>query len=117
MFEKVLLAQDPTRGIYNPLIPSSQVRSVSDWLPKAISAFATLFILIGFIAMFFYFLFGGIMWITSGGDQKRVEGASKQITNAIIGMVIAAAGWAIISILDKFFGLRILENGIRIPTL
>jgi len=106
----------PTKGIYNPLVPLSETQTGGEWLPKAISVFVQVLLIVGFIAMIFYFIYGGIMWITAGGDAKRTEGASKQITQAIVGMGIAAAGWAIISLLDRFFGLNILTEGLKIPT-
>lgn len=107
----------PTRGIYNPLVPSSETRAGGEWLPNAISTFVRVLLTVGFIAMIFYFIYGGIMWITSGGDAKRTEAAGKQITNAIIGAGLLAAGWALLIILDQFFGLDILKTGIKIPTL
>ncbi len=107
----------PTRGIYNPLITGSQTRAGGDWLPNAISAFVTLGLTVGFIAMIIYFVYGGIMWITAGGDAKRTEAAGKQITNAILGMIVAAIAWAVITVLDQFFGLDIIKTGIRIPKI
>lgn len=107
----------PTRSIYNPLITGSRTRAAGEWLPNAISAFIRVLLTVGFLAMIFYFIYGGIMWITSGGDAKRTEAAGKQITNAIIGAGLLAAGWALLTILDQFFGLDILKTGIKIPTL
>lgn len=107
----------PTRGIYNPLVPGSETKTGGEWLPNAISAFVRTFLIVGFLAMIFYFIYGGIMWITSGGDTKRAEAASRQITNSIIGAFILAAGWALLIILDQFFGLDILKTGIKIPIL
>lgn len=104
-------------GIYNPALPSSwQNLSGAAFLTWAISSLISIFTAVAFIAMIFYFLFGGIMWITSGGDTKRAEGASKQITNAVIGLGLVAIGWALINLIGKFLGINIL-GGFSIPRL
>lgn len=38
----------------------------------------------------------GIMYITSGGDEGRVDTAKKWLTYAIIGLVVALLGWVIV---------------------
>lgn len=48
---------------------------------------------------------GGIQWLTSGGDKTHVESAQKLITNAIIGLTIVAASYAIYTLVLNFFGI------------
>lgn len=104
-------------GIYNPALPPHlQNLSGAAFLTWAISSFISIFIALAFLAMIFYFIFGGIMWITSGGDPKKTEGASRQITQAVIGLGLAALGWALISLLGKFLGINIL-GGFSLPGL
>ncbi len=38
----------------------------------------------------------GIMYITSGGDEGRVDTAKKWLTYAIVGLVVALLGWVIV---------------------
>lgn len=40
------------------------------------------------IAAFFYILWGGIRYITSGGDEKKTAGARQTIINAIVGLIL-----------------------------
>jgi amino acid transporter len=42
-------------------------------------------------------IYAGYQWMTAGGDQKKVEEATKTIKNAIIGLVIVVAAYAISS--------------------
>jgi TRAP-type C4-dicarboxylate transport system permease small subunit len=42
-----------------------------------------------------YIIYGGFLWITSNGDSKKTEQAIKMIRNAVIGMIIIVAAWAI----------------------
>lgn len=58
------------------------------------------------IALFFL-IFGGIRWITSGGDKSKVESARGTIIAAIIGLIIALLSFFILSIVLGFFGISI----------
>lgn len=40
-------------------------------------------------------IFGGIKWMTAKGNEKQVNEAQNIITNAIIGLVVVAAAYAI----------------------
>lgn len=50
-------------------------------------------------------LYGGFLYMTSGGEAKKVESAKKVLTNSIIGAVIILSAWAIASfVLQQLFG-------------
>jgi hypothetical protein len=49
-----------------------------------------------FLAMFVY---GGTLWMVAGGDAKKVESGRKTLINAVIGMVVIAISYSIISII------------------
>src|SRR5438552_3226679 len=42
-----------------------------------------------------YLLYGGFLWMTSGGEEEGVKKAKRMITNAIVGLVIIMAAVAI----------------------
>lgn len=42
-------------------------------------------------------LYAGYLWMTSAGDPEKVKKAQNTIKNAIIGLVIIASAWAIVS--------------------
>ena len=44
-------------------------------------------------------IFGGIMWVISGGDPGRIKMGRDIITNAIIGLVITIAAYAVVTFL------------------
>lgn len=56
------------------------------------------------LLVFFYLIWGGIDWITSGGDKGKTEGARNKITSAIIGLIVLAASYAILQIVLNFLG-------------
>lgn len=60
--------------------------------------------LLAAILVFAYLIFGGIQWITSGGDKGKAEEARNKITAAIIGLIIVAASYAVINLVVNFLG-------------
>lgn len=62
-----------------------------------------LFMLIGSLSVI-VIIVGGIMYITSGGDQGKVTTAKSAITGAVIGVVIAIMAYAIVNyVLSQFW--------------
>lgn len=80
-----------------------------------ISGAISLVLLVVALVFFFVLIMGGLKWVMSGGDQKNVEAARNQITNALIGLAIVFATFAIMKLIEVIFGITIL-NGIQIPT-
>lgn len=69
------------------------------------------------LIFFFVLIMGGIKWVTSEGDEKKVGAARAQITNGIIGLAIVFASWAILKLIETVFGISIIgSGGIVIPT-
>jgi hypothetical protein len=54
-------------------------------------------VVLGFlgIVLLFYFIYGGFRWMTAGGDEKQVGEAKTMIRNAVIGLVIIMASYAL----------------------
>lgn len=54
-------------------------------------------VVLGFlgILLLFYMLYAGFLWMTAGGDEKKVTKAIDIIKQAIIGLVIIVAAFAI----------------------
>lgn len=68
------------------------------------------------IVALIFLIIGGIKWITSGGDKTAVEAARNTITSALIGLLIVFAAWAIIKLIEYFFGITII-SGLTVPQL
>lgn len=79
-----------------------------------ISGFVGLILVLAGLAFFFILVIGGIKWILSGGDKAHTEGARNQITAALVGLVIVFSAWAIIGLINTFFGINLLQ--LKIPT-
>ena len=73
-----------------------------------------LVLLVVALVFFFILIYGGLRWIMSEGDEKAVSAARNQITNALIGLAIVFAAFAIIKLIQVVFGVNIMN--IQIPT-
>lgn len=62
-------------------------------------------IVVGAIAVFFFLIWGGIEYITAGGDKVKTENAQKRITEAVLGLAILVVAWAIFKVVLQFFGI------------
>lgn len=69
-----------------------------------------LVLIVAALLFFFLLVLGGIRWITSGGDKGQTEAARNQITAALVGLVIVFAAWAIVQLVETFFGISILSG-------
>lgn len=58
--------------------------------------------LIGGVALLM-FVYGGIVWMTAGGDSKRVEGAKSIIKNSVIGLLLIFFSYNLIGVFFSFF--------------
>lgn len=83
---------------------------------KFIANTITIVFILAAILAFVFLVWGGIEWLTSGGDKTKTEAARNRITAALVGLAIVAASWAIIKLISVFFGIDILGGTIVLPT-
>lgn len=107
--EQARQQQDGDGGITNPAIGelgSSAEAAASGSLFQ--QYFVTLWqalISVGALLVLVYFLWGGIEWISAGGDSGKVQKARDKITQAIVGLIVLVGTFAIITwISGIFFG-------------
>lgn len=85
-----------------------QLGEGSKFIEVFVPKFIGLLLVFGSIAFFFMFLWGAITWILSGGDKAHVENAKGRITNALVGFVLMIGVFAIVKLIEAFFGIDIL---------
>jgi len=71
---------------------------------QAIASVMNLVFFFALILVLIYLVWGGIQWITSGGDKAGTEAARGKITGAIVGIIIVAVSFAIYQLLVTFVG-------------
>lgn len=96
--------------ITNPVLPSKLGDSPDSvgYLQKMIPTVVTLLLIGGSLFFFFNLIMGAIQWISSGGDKEGLSKAKGRITSALVGLVILFAVFAIIQLIENFFGVNIL---------
>jgi len=80
-------------------------------VPNIVSAGITWILVISALVAFLFLILGGIKWITSGGDKDSTAKAQGTITAALIGLAVVFAAWAILKLLEFFFGITIFAGG------
>jgi len=79
-----------------------------------VSGAISLVMLVVALIFFFILIAGGLRWVMSGGDEKAVTSARNQITNALIGLAIVFAAFAIMKLIETIFGISLFT--LTIPT-
>ena len=75
-------------------------------LGRLVSTGVSVVIIVSGILVFVYLVWGGLEWLTSGGDKGKTESARNRITAALVGLAIIAASWALVQIISYFFGVQ-----------
>lgn len=88
----------------NDTLPGSET-SFADWLGRTAGAV----MVVGAFLLLLYLLWGGLTWITAGGDSSKVSSARDKITQAVIGLIVLAASLAIFMLVQSFLGVEILN--------
>lgn len=68
-----------------------------------INTVLTFVFVVAVLLVFMYIVWGGITWITSGGDKGKTEEARNKITAAVVGLIILLASFAILQLVVRFF--------------
>lgn len=64
---------------------------------------------LGGIAFLLYLVWGGLEWLTAGGDKTKVENAQHKISGALIGLIILVSSYAITLFVQSVFKINILS--------
>jgi hypothetical protein len=67
------------------------------------------------IAVVVMLLVGGFQYLSAGGDKEATARASRTLTFAIMGLVLALSSWIIMKLLGDFLGLDFSVFNICLP--
>ncbi len=103
--EEILLgpqAQDAYGKLAKPAITYSPEETIGKILT----------IIFGFIAILAVSLimYGGFLWVTSGGEQDKAKKAQGLLVDAAIGLVVLGSVWALSWVLIKTFAEKIIAQ-------
>lgn len=99
------------QGSFNKLCSSFTAARFGPLVGTAIQFILVIAVVIAII----FLIWGGIKWITSGGDKAKVDSARGTIIAAVVGLIIAFAAYFIISIVLSLFGLGTI-NSLQLPS-
>jgi len=68
---------------------------IANWVAGIVATFAILVVMIG-----------GIQYMTSGGDEKKIGQARKTVTYAVVGLTIALLSWSLMRELQIILGVQ-----------
>lgn len=110
--------------INNPAIPGFAGKTEKDTpalFGKFLAGLIGVMLVIATLLALGQLLQGGISWITSGGDKTALEGSRDRIINALIGLVIVFAAWALYVIILRFLGISLVGDSgmiqLNLPSL
>lgn len=81
-----------------------------------VGAIIQLLLVIAVVLCLFYLVYGGIRYITSGGDKAKVEQARSALVAAIVGLIISLLAFFIVGFVLYFFTGQGLSS-LNIPKL
>lgn len=84
---------------------------------KLLNAVLSFVMIIAALLVFMYLILGGIEWITSGGDKGKTESARNKITSAVIGLIVVAASYAVLTLALNFLGFSDLNEVFNTKTI
>lgn len=94
--------------ITNPALRSDLgTKSGAELFAYYLGSFWKAIIILGALFFLVFFLWGGMMWITSGSDAQGLKQAKERVINAALGLGILVASYAIMQYLLPILGLDI----------
>lgn len=94
-------------GIYNPVLPSGTGTGPGEPIfGRIISAVIGIFLFLGVVMALFHLILGAYKWLTSSGDKTKLETAREQIVQALVGLLLLASIWAVITLVTTFLGIQ-----------
>lgn len=101
-------------GTVSPPDPIQKFGADIEGASKFLNNLFSLFLVVGVVVAFITLLWGGVHYITAGGDKQATQTAREKITAAIIGLVILFSIYLLLNTLGQFLGIDI--GKLTIPT-
>ena len=111
-----LLAQAPTWGALqtagtDPVADVATIGSLATLISNIIHAI----VMFSGVVLFVMLLVGGMSFLFSGGDQKKLEKAKGTLTGAFVGLLVLVGSYLILKLIQTITGVNVTTFGIQIP--
>lgn len=94
--------QGPNSNLTPTGNPTLQVNNFISFLIGLMTIFGAIFFL-------FHILIGAYQWLGAGGNQNNAAAARVRIFQALLGLVILIAGYAIVGLVGNLFGIPVFN--------
>lgn len=74
-----------------------------------LATFIRVMVVLAGVGFILYFVLGAFEWITAGGDKGKLDSAKHYIINALTGLAIMLALFAVTVFLKEIFGFDVLN--------
>ncbi|MDP3941299.1 MAG: pilin [bacterium] len=101
--------------VSNPSDPSCVIANAG--IASVLGSIVQFIFVIAVILALGFLVYGGIRWITSGGDKEGVAKARGTIIAAIIGLIVIVLSYFILNFVLTFLGVPGGLSGVTIPSL
>lgn len=98
------LASQASQVMAQPQVQVTAGKGYATDFGNMVSSLINVVMVAAALLVFAYMIWGGVEWITSGGDKGKAESARNKLTAAIIGLVIVAASYAVVTLVVQFLG-------------
>jgi len=88
-------------------IPSGGITVVG----KVIANSITILLIVAVVITLFGLIWGGIQWISSGGDKAKLGAARARITYSLIGLLVALFSFLIVGAVGYLFKVNLFNIG------
>ncbi|MBI3341609.1 hypothetical protein HY024_00640 [Candidatus Curtissbacteria bacterium] len=93
------------------------VKNPNTFVANFIRTLILLILIIAFVIATIWMIIAGMQFIFAGGDPKNISTAWSRIYWGIIGLVVVLASFAIIKMVETFFNVQIISNGLTLPRI
>ena len=108
----LLTAQSIAFASSNALGQVTNQTGYAESIGSLISSVLSIVITLALVLVLIYLIWGGISWITAGGDKGKTEEARNKITAAVIGIIILAAAYALVQFTAYILGFKNLNDAL-----
>lgn len=102
---------------FGPFSKVTDFGSATATLETILSKIVGFLTIIGGVWFGLQLILGAFSWISAGGNKESLKNAQDKIVNAVIGLVILVAAYALISVMGMLVGLDILNPGKGLQTI
>lgn len=111
-----LASNHTVEDIFGKIPAPSPVQALGEGgigIGKFLSNLIELIFIAAGIVFIFMLLWGAFAWLISGGEKEKLASAQQRILHAIIGLVLLAISFALISVIGTFTGFKLFEPELR----